>query len=156
MGKFTLFEQIRQCTDVVLVPMREHNPADLIRIALHKGEIRQHQVYAQHIVVWERHAAVDDQHIALTLVEGKVFPDLIQAAQKVNPDGRLLRSTVLPPLFSPRAAAFVSLLFWCCAFSGSAFFGARRIVRRFDGSAFAAGASAWMGCSGRCGSVTFP
>ena len=32
------------------------------------------------------------------------------------------------PLFCPRffprgAAAFVSLLFWCCAFSGSAFFG---------------------------------
>ena len=65
------------------------------------------------------------------------------------------------PLFCPRffprgAAAFVSLLFWCYAFSGSAFFGARRIVRRFDGSAFAAGAFAWMGCSGRCGSVTFP
>ena len=114
-GQIHPFEQIRQCTDVVLVSMREHNPADLIRIALHKGEIRQHQVYAQHIVVWERHAAVDDQHIALTLVEGKVFPDLIQAAQKVNPDGRLLRSAVLPALFSPRGRSlcFLAVLVLC-------------------------------------------
>ena len=79
-----LFEQIGQPTDMVLMAVGDKNAADLIRIALHIGEIRDHQVDSRHIGIREGQAAVDEDHIVPALKERHILPNFIDAAEKRN------------------------------------------------------------------------
>ncbi len=85
-----LFQQIRQRSDVILVAMCQYNPADMLRIPLHKGEIRDHQIHTEHITIWESHTAVHNHHIAFALKDRKVLANFVQSAEKINADRRLL------------------------------------------------------------------
>ena len=69
--------------------VRDDNAADAACVALHKREIGQNQIHAEHIAVRESHAAVDDHHIVPALIECEVLSDLIEAAEEIDPHGRL-------------------------------------------------------------------
>ena len=115
-------EQIRQRADVILMPMSKHNSTNLICVAFYKCKVWQHQIYSEHIVIGERHPAVDDHHVPFTFIQGEVFSDLIQTAQKVNSNRWFLASAVLSAFFASRRSRFcffVSLhqcLFRVCLF----------------------------------------
>ena len=49
--KIHSLEQIRQSTDVILVAVGNDDTANPIGVALHKREIRQHQIDAKHIPI---------------------------------------------------------------------------------------------------------
>ena len=54
------FEKIRNGADVVLVCMRNHDAAYLAAVFVQIRKIRDDQIDAEHLVVGERDAAVDD------------------------------------------------------------------------------------------------
>ena len=95
-GQVYTFKQIRQRADVVLVPVGDHDSADAIRVALHKGEVGQDEIHAEHIAVREGHAAIHDNHILAAFIQRKVLSDLIQAAQEIHPHGRFCGSRLSP------------------------------------------------------------
>ena len=79
-----LAQDIRDCADVVLMAMRNDIAAQLVQVALEIGGVRDHQVNAQHIIVREGHAAVDDHDVVSVFDHGHVLADLIETAQRYN------------------------------------------------------------------------
>ena len=75
-------QDVRDCADVVLVGMGDEIAAQLGEVALEIGRVRDDQVYAEHVVVRERKAAVDNDHVIAVFDYGHVFADLIQAAER--------------------------------------------------------------------------
>ena len=84
------FEQVRQAADVVLVSVGDEQALDAVLVLQHVGEIRDDQIDAEHIRIREDEAAIDQDHIALALIQGNVFADFTQTAQRadVHGDGR--------------------------------------------------------------------
>ena len=94
------FEQVRQAADVVLVPVGDEQALDAVLVLQHVGEIGDDQINTEHIGIRENQAAVDQDHIALAFIQGDVFADFAQAAQRadVHGDGRghfIMRGVVL-------------------------------------------------------------
>ena len=74
-------QNIRDSADVVLMAVRDDVAAQLVDVALEVGRIRDDEVYAEHVVVRERDAAVDDDDISAVLDHGHVLADLVETAQ---------------------------------------------------------------------------
>lgn len=81
-GKIHLLEQIGQSADMVLMPVSEHDALDAVLVLLHIGEVGQHNVHTQHIVVRESHAAVDQESVVAVFKEGDVLADFVETAQR--------------------------------------------------------------------------
>ncbi len=86
------FEQVRQAADVVLVSVGDEQALDAVLVLQHVGEVRDDQIDAEHIGIREDEAAVDEDHIALALIQGNVLADFTQTAQRadVHGDGRVI------------------------------------------------------------------
>ena len=95
-----LFQKIRQRADVVLVAVRDHDAADAVHVLFDKGEIRNDRVDAGQLLIREREAAVDDDHIVAALKQREVLADLVEAAEEIHLDGRLLLGAA--PAAAPR------------------------------------------------------
>ena len=79
-----LFEHIRQCTDVILMAVRDDNAAHLVLVPAQIRDIRNDQIDAQQIIVRKRHAAVNDKNVLSVLHDRHVLADLIESAQRYN------------------------------------------------------------------------
>ena len=77
-----LLEQVGQGADMVLVAVGDDHAFDAILILLHIGEVGQDDVHAQHFVIGERHAAVDEEGVVPVFEQGDVLADFVQAAQE--------------------------------------------------------------------------
>ena len=76
---------------MILMSVRDHHAADLVAVLLEIGVIRNDQIDAQHIAVGERHTAVDEDDIVLTLEHSQVLADLVESAEERHAYGRLRR-----------------------------------------------------------------
>ena len=86
-GHVELFEQIRQAADMVFVAMGNEQALDAVLIFQYIGEIRNDKVHAEHIGIREHQAAVHQDHIALAFIQGDVFANFAQAAQRADVHG---------------------------------------------------------------------
>ena len=77
-----LLQKIRDTADVVLVAVREHDAANLVRVADKIGKIRHDKVDPQHIVVGEAESAVDDEDAVAVFEHREVLADFIEAAER--------------------------------------------------------------------------
>ena len=84
------FEQVRQTADVVLMTVGDEQALDAVPVLEHVGEVRDDQIDAKHIGIREHKAAVNEDHVALALIQRNVLADLAEAAQRadVHRDGR--------------------------------------------------------------------
>ena len=64
--------------------VRDDVAAQLVDIALEVGRIRDDEVYAEHVVVRERDAAVDDDDISAVLDHSHVLADLVETAERYD------------------------------------------------------------------------
>ena len=71
-------------SDVVLVAVGDEDAPDLALVLDEVAHIRDDHVDAVHIVIREPHSAVHDHDVVPVLVDGQVFPDLIQTAQRYD------------------------------------------------------------------------
>ena len=71
-------QNIRDSADVVLMAVRDDIAAQLVDVALEVGRIRDDEVYAEHVVVRERDAAVDDDD------HSHVLADLVETAERYD------------------------------------------------------------------------
>ncbi len=88
------FEQIRQTADMVFVPMREDDADHAVPVLDEESRIRDYEVHAQHVVIREHQATVNDQQLAVVLEYPAVLSNLTYATQ--GDDGE----TILLPLFA--------------------------------------------------------
>jgi len=103
---------------VVLVAVREHHADDVVEAVPDRLEVGQDQVDARLVLLWEEHADVDDEELAVELVDGHVATDLAEPAERDDAeraglqDGRIGRfhQRVVPATLgsAPPAAALAS------------------------------------------------
>ncbi len=82
-----LSEQIRERTDVVLVGMREDHGPDAVAAVDEVRHVWEDQVDAQVLVPGERKPGVDDDDLAVEIVDRHVLADLADAAQRDDAKG---------------------------------------------------------------------
>ena len=80
-GNVDELEQVRDAADVVLVPVRDEDAADLRGVLFEIGIIGNDEVHAEHVFVGEGQAAVDDDHVVFVFQHGEVLSDLVQPAE---------------------------------------------------------------------------
>ena len=78
-----LAQEVRQPTDVILVPVRQHDRADAS--ALQVPDVREQQVDAEVLVARERETGVHDDDLVAELVDGHVLADLAEPAERDDP-----------------------------------------------------------------------
>ena len=83
------FQKVRDRADMILMAVGNHQALNSFLVPLHIGEIRNHQIHAQHISIGEGHAAVQQEHILAALKQGNVFPNFVQASEKRHLNRRL-------------------------------------------------------------------
>ena len=76
-----LLQHIRQRADVILMTMREHDGLDLVFVLQQIGNIRNNEVDAQHIVLWEHQTRIDDEDFLVATDYRHVLADFPQTAQ---------------------------------------------------------------------------
>ena len=81
-------QHVRQRADVVLVAVREHDPADVGDALLQPRDVRDHEVDAEHLLLREHQPGVDDHDVVAAAQREHVAADLAEAAQR---DQRQLR-----------------------------------------------------------------
>ena len=79
-GNIHLFQHIGQRPDMVLVAMSEHKSLHLLDIILQIGDIRDHQVNAQHVILRKCQTAVHDNNTVSVFKGSNIHPDLLQSA----------------------------------------------------------------------------
>ena len=77
-------QHIGDGSDVVLVAVGDEDAPDLALVFDQIAHIRNDHVDAVHIVIREPHSAVHDHDVVPVLIDGQVFPDLIQASQRYD------------------------------------------------------------------------
>ena len=70
--------------DMIIVTVGQKDTADPVRVLFQIGDVRDHQIYAKHIVVGERQAAVHNDDVVAVFQNSDVFTDLVQTAQHHN------------------------------------------------------------------------
>ena len=80
-----LAHEVRQCADVILVAVREHDGAHHLLPVAQVREVGQDEIDAEMLVAREREAGVDDDDRAVRLVDGHVLADLAEAAERDDP-----------------------------------------------------------------------
>ena len=76
-----LAQQVRQGAHVVLVTVREQDAQHLLSVLHDVGEIREHQVDAQHLLVREHQPGVDDDERVTVFDDRHVLADGPQATK---------------------------------------------------------------------------
>ena len=90
-------EQVRQRADVVLVRVREQHGSYAVTAVGEIRHVREDQVDAEVLVPREGEPGVDDDDLAVELVDGHVLADLADAAERNDPQSvprhqRILRA----------------------------------------------------------------
>ena len=81
-GSVQPLERERQAADVVFVAMREDD-ADHLALAMQQvGDVGEHEIDPEHVLLRKHQPRVDDQDLALPLERPHVDPDLAEAAQR--------------------------------------------------------------------------
>ncbi len=81
-GHVEQLQRIRQAADVVLMAVREEDPDNVPTFLQQVGDVGQHEVDAEHVVLREHEARVDDEDLVLPLQGPHVDADLAEAAQR--------------------------------------------------------------------------
>lgn len=76
-----LAQQVGDATDVVLVPVGEHDAVDVVETVPDGREVRKDQVDSGLLLLEEEHSAVDDQQPAVVFEDRHVAADFTQAAE---------------------------------------------------------------------------
>ena len=97
-------EQVRQRSDVILVPVREDDRLDPIGLRSQEVEVRQDQVDPGHVARRERQTHIDDQDAFVQLEAGHVAADLADPAEE-DESRRRLRGDRHPPVLVGSARA---------------------------------------------------
>ena len=71
---------------MILMPVGNDKALDLVNIFFQICDVRDDQVDAEHIILGERQAAVDDNNAVIILESGDVHTDLFQTAQGYDPE----------------------------------------------------------------------
>lgn len=85
-GHIDLFEKVRDAADVILVPVRDEQAADLVFVRDQIADIGDDQIDAGQFFVGESKPRVDDDDIVAVLDGGHVFADLAHAAEEHDLD----------------------------------------------------------------------
>ena len=90
-----LGEDVRQPSDMVLVRVRDEERPDVLAALLEIGHVGHDEVDAEHLLVGEHQAAVDDHDVVAVLEHVHVLADLADAAERQDAErgatvGRLL------------------------------------------------------------------
>ena len=83
-GAGELLHGIGDGADVILVAVGDEHALEPVLVVDQVGKVGDHEIHAVHVLVGERHAAVDDDHILAILDDGAVLADLIQTAEGNN------------------------------------------------------------------------
>ena len=83
-GGMHLLQDIGQRADMILVAVGQGNGPQLMLVLDQIAHVGDDQIHAEHIVVREPQAAVDDQHVIPVLQHGHVHANLAQATQGDN------------------------------------------------------------------------
>ena len=83
-GHVDLTQNVRDCADVVLVTMGDKQTLDAALILNQIADIGDNTVDTVHVIAGESDAAVHDQNITAVFVDGHVFADFVQTAQRDN------------------------------------------------------------------------
>ena len=78
----TQAQQVGHASDMVLVPVSQHQGDDVVDTVLEGGEVGEDEVDAGLVLLGEEHAAVDDEQFSVELEDGHVAADLSQASQR--------------------------------------------------------------------------
>ena len=78
------FEQIRKASDMILMSVGKDNSPELLLVFDDIGEIGDHEVYAEHVIVRESKSAVHDEHIVAALIQVQILSDLVKSAEGDN------------------------------------------------------------------------
>ena len=70
---------------MVFMAMGKQVTADMIPFPHQVGDIRNHKVHSQHVLLWEHTAAVHDDDIIFILKNIHVFADFIHTAERDDP-----------------------------------------------------------------------
>ena len=75
---------------MVLVTVGDEQALDAVPVLEHVGEVRDDQIDTEHIGIREHKAAVNEDHVALALIQRNVLADLAEApsGQMCIGDGR--------------------------------------------------------------------
>ena len=93
-GDIHVTKELAECTDVVLMPMRENDAHHIIPAVDHPLPIRIDQVDSNHVLVREHEPAVDHGQLPILLEHRAVATDLAQPSEKC--DGDAHRSCAIP------------------------------------------------------------
>ena len=85
LGHVHLAQEIREGADVVLVPVREDDGADVVPPVAQVLEVGEDEVDAEMLVPREGQAGVDDDEPVVALDDRHVLADLAQAAERDDP-----------------------------------------------------------------------
>ncbi len=81
-------QQVGQRADVVLVAVRDHDPAHLVHVLEDVGVVGQDQVDPGMVFVGEHEAGVDDDEVLAVLDDRHVLADLVKPAERDDADRR--------------------------------------------------------------------
>ena len=70
-------EDVGQGADVILMPVRNEDAAQLLRVVDEVGYVGDYEIHAVHIVLGEAQTAVHDDHVPAVFQHGHVLPDLV-------------------------------------------------------------------------------
>ena len=76
-----LLQQVRQGADMVLMAVSQHHSLDHIPVLDEVGDIRDNEIYPQHILLREHEAGIDDQNLIIYTNNGHVLADFPKSAQ---------------------------------------------------------------------------
>ena len=82
-----LAQEVRNRTDVVLVPVGEDDADDVVEPVPDGAEVREDQVDARMMLLGEQDTAVDDEQFAAELEDGHVAADFAEPAQRRHTQG---------------------------------------------------------------------
>ena len=83
-----LLQNVRKCSDVILMSMRNDKALDLVDVVLQIRDIRYHAVNTEHIVLGECQTAVHHNNTVFVFEGSDVHSDLLQAAERNNLQSR--------------------------------------------------------------------
>ena len=80
--QINLFKHIRKRSNVILMPMCDHKPLHLIRIALKVTDIRDYKIDSEHIIFRERQSAIYYNNTVFIFKGSDIHSDLFKASKR--------------------------------------------------------------------------
>ena len=75
-------EDVRQCADVILVAVRQHDGLDLILVLDEVADVRDDEVDAEHVLIREHQARINDENLVIHADDCHILADLPQASER--------------------------------------------------------------------------